>query len=52
MRIAAVLTDAALSVGCAGSSASVGQVVDPFEVMKNTRGLAPAELVDYTFVFH
>jgi hypothetical protein len=24
---------------------------DPHQVMMNTKGLAPAELVDYTFVF-
>jgi hypothetical protein len=31
---------------------SVGQGVDPSEIMKNSKGLATAEFVDYTFVFH
>jgi len=31
---------------------SVGGGVDPLQMMTNTRGLATAELVDYTFVFH
>jgi hypothetical protein len=30
---------------------SLGQV-DPHQLMMNTKGLATAELVDYTFVFH
>ena len=31
---------------------SVGQGIDPHQVMMNTKGLATAEFVDYTFVFH
>ncbi len=31
---------------------SVGQGVDPHQMMMNTKGLATAKLVDYTFVFH
>jgi len=31
---------------------SVGQGIDPSQMMTNVRGLATAELVDYTFVFH
>ena len=31
---------------------SVGQGIDPSQMMTNARGLATAELVDYTFVFH
>ena len=30
---------------------SVGQGVDPSQMMTNVRGLAPAKLVDFTFVF-
>jgi hypothetical protein len=31
---------------------SPGQGIDPHQVMMNTKGLATAEFVDYTFVFH
>jgi len=31
---------------------SMSQGIEPFELMKNSKGLATAELVDYTFVFH
>ena len=31
---------------------SIGQGIDPLHVMMNAKGLATAELVDYTFVFH
>ena len=31
---------------------SMSQGIEPFELMKNAKGLATAELVDYTFVFH
>jgi hypothetical protein len=31
---------------------SVDQGVDPVQLMMNARGLATAEVVDYTFVFH
>jgi len=31
---------------------AVGQGIDPSQMMTNARGLATAELVDYTFVFH
>ena len=31
---------------------SKSQGIEPFELMKNAKGLATAELVDYTFVFH
>ena len=31
---------------------SLGQGIDPHQVMMNTKGLATAEFVDYTFVFH
>ena len=31
---------------------STSQGIEPFELMKNAKGLATAELVDYTFVFH
>jgi hypothetical protein len=30
----------------------LGQGIDPHQVMMNTKGLATAEFVDYTFVFH
>jgi hypothetical protein len=30
---------------------STSQGIDPHQVMMNTKGLATAELVDYTFVF-
>ena len=33
-------------------SPSMSQGIEPFELMKNSKGLATAELVDYTFVFH
>ena len=32
-------------------AAPVGQGVDPYQIMTNTKGLAPAKLVDFTFVF-
>ena len=31
---------------------SIGQGIDPLQVMMNAKGLAAAEFVDYTFVFH
>ena len=31
---------------------SVGQGIDPIQLMMNAKGLATAEVVDYTFVFH
>ena len=34
------------------ASPSIGQGIDPLQVMMNAKGLATAELVDYTFVFH
>ena len=30
---------------------AVGQGIDPSQMMTNARGLAPAKLVDFTFVF-
>jgi hypothetical protein len=33
-------------------SPSMGQGIDPLQVMMNAKGLATAEFVDYTFVFH
>jgi hypothetical protein len=40
------------STGARVVAASPGQVIDPHQMMMNTKGLATAELVDYTFVFH
>jgi hypothetical protein len=31
---------------------SLGQGIDPLQLMTNTKGLARAEFADYTFVFH
>jgi len=31
---------------------SPGQGVEPFQLMMNAKGLAVAELADFTFVFH
>ena len=31
---------------------SVGQGIDPIPLMMNAKGLATAEVVEYTFVFH
>jgi hypothetical protein len=31
---------------------SLSQGIDPVELMVNAKGLATAEVVDYTFVFH
>jgi hypothetical protein len=31
---------------------SMSQRIEPFELMKNTKGLATAELYDHGFVFH
>jgi len=31
---------------------SVGQVVEPFQLMMNAKELPAVEFVDYTFVFH
>ena len=31
---------------------STSQGIEPMQLMMNTRGLATAEFVDYTFVFH
>ena len=33
-------------------TASKSQGIDPHQMMMNTKGLATAEFVDYTFVFH
>jgi len=33
-------------------ASSLGQGIDPHQMMMNTKGLATAEFVDYTFVFH
>ena len=33
-------------------TSSKSQGIEPFELMKNAKGLATADLVDYTFVFH
>jgi hypothetical protein len=33
-------------------SPSMGQSVEPFQMMMNAKGLAVAEFADYTFVFH
>jgi hypothetical protein len=40
------------STGARVVAPSPGQGIDPHQVMMNTKGLATAELVDYTFVFH
>jgi hypothetical protein len=40
------------STGARVVAASPGQGIDPHQMMMNTKGLATAELVDYTFVFH
>ena len=31
---------------------SLGRGIDPLQVMMNAKGLATAEIADYTFVFH
>ena len=33
-------------------SPSIAQGIQPLQLMKNAKGLATAEFVDYTFVFH
>ena len=33
-------------------SPSMGQGIEPLQMMMNAKGLAAAELADYTFVFH
>ena len=33
-------------------SPSIGQGIDPHQLMVNAKGLSRAEFVDYTFVFH
>jgi hypothetical protein len=40
------------STGARVVAPSLGQGIDPHQVMMNTKGLATAEFVDYTFVFH
>jgi hypothetical protein len=40
------------STGARVVAPSLGQGIDPHQMMMNTKGLATAELVDYTFVFH
>jgi hypothetical protein len=54
--IAAAVVAIAVGVWTASTStpvvASPGQGIDPSQMMTNARGLATAELVDYTFVFH
>jgi len=53
--IAAAMVAIGVGVWTASTSTpavpSVSQGVDPHEIMLNTRGLATAELVDYTLVF-
>jgi len=53
--IAAVVVAIGFGVWAAPTStpvvASAGQGIDPFPIMTNTKGLATAEFVDYTFVF-
>jgi hypothetical protein len=36
----------------APASPSMGQGIDPHQLMVNAKGLSRAEFVDYTFVFH
>jgi hypothetical protein len=55
--IAAVLIATGVGVWAASAtnarvSPSMGQGVDPLQLMMNAKGLAVAELADYTFVFH
>ena len=54
--IAAAMVAIGFGVWTASTSArvapSLGQGIDPHQVMMNTKGLATAEFVDYTFVFH
>ena len=54
--IAAAMVAIGLGVWTASThtpvAASVGQGVNPSQMMTNTRGLAPMEFVDYTFVFN
>jgi len=55
--IAAAVVAIGLGVWNASSSTrvvapSLDQGIDPHQVMMNTKGLATAKFVDYTFVFH
>ncbi len=44
---------AMVAIGFGVWNASTGaRVIDPHQMMMNTKGLATAKLVDYTFVFH
>ena len=36
----------------APASPSIGQGIEPFQLMVNAKDLSRAELVDYSFVFH
>jgi len=53
--IAAAMVAIGVGVWTASTSThavpSVGQGVDPSQMMTNAKGLAPAKLVDFTFVF-
>ena len=40
------------STGARVVAPPLGQGIDPHQMMMNTKGLATAEFVDYTFVFH
>jgi len=54
--IAAAMVAIGFGVWTASTSARVApslvQGIDPLQVMMNTKGLAVAEVADYTFVFH
>jgi hypothetical protein len=39
------------STGARAVAPPLGHGIDPHQLMMNTKGLATAELVDYTFVF-
>jgi hypothetical protein len=42
----------AASPAKAPASPSIGQGIDPHQLMMNAKNLSRAEFVDYTFVFH
>ena len=54
--IAAAMVAIGFGVWTASTNArvtpSLGQGIDPLQVMMNTKGLPVAEFADYTFVFH
>ena len=54
--VAAAMIATGFGVWAAGPSnarvPSTSQGIEPMQLMMNTRGLATAEFVDYTFVFH